>query len=157
MSYGSRQRLATNATPQSISHSAPRMFLPFTSGAAARGSMLDLDSPSLSLSETSPGPRPSPSRQPAQDRLHRQVAHYAGPPATDLCRADSAHLERNRQSCPERNARASAEAWLNRGHTGCHVRFITNLILIVCSLRNSHKLTNCWSPTNAGPCATPRR
>jgi hypothetical protein len=157
MSYASCQRLSTSATPQSLSHSAPRMLLPFKSGAAARASMLYLRSPSLSLSETSPGPQPSPSRQPAQNRLHRQVAHYAGPPAAALCRADSAHLERNRQSCPERNARPKAEAWLNGGHTGRHVRFISNVISIVCSLRNSHKLTNCWSLTNAGPCAIPRR
>ena len=157
MSYGSRQRLSTSATPQPLSHPAPRMFLPFTSGAAARASMLYLRSPSLSLSETGPGPQPSPSRQPAQDRLHRQVAHYAGPPAAALCRADSSDLERNRQPRSDRNARPRAEAWLNGGHNGRRIRFISNIISIVCSLRNSHKLTNCWSPTNAGPCATPER
>jgi hypothetical protein len=157
MSYASRQRLSTSATSQPISRPTPRMFFPFTSGAAARASMLYLRSPSLSLSETGPRPQPSPSRQPAQDCLHRQVAHYAGPPAAALCRADWSHLERNRQPRFDRNAQPRAEAWLNGGHTGRRVRFISNIISIVCSLRNSHKLTNCWSPTNTGPCATPRR
>lgn len=157
MSYASCQCSSTGATPQLLAPPASALLVAFASRAAVGPCMLHLLAPGLSLSEASPAPPPSRSRQPAQDCLHGQVAHHAGPPAAALCRAYSTPLERNRQPRLDRDARPGAEAWLNRGHPGCRAQFISNIISTVCSLPNSRKRTNCLCPKGDGPSATPRR
>lgn len=157
MSYAPCRRSSTGATPQSLPHPAAALFVAFASSAEARRGMRHLLAPGLSLCEAGAAPQPSRSGQPAQDRLHREVAHHAGPPAASPCRAHRTHLERSRQPGPDCDARPRAEAWLKRGHPGRRGRFISNIISTVCSLPDSHKRTNCWCLTNGGPSANLRR
>jgi hypothetical protein len=156
MSYASRQRCSTGATPQSLPNPASALFVTFSSCSTARQGMFPVFPSGVSLSHGGSAPKTPRPRQPSQDCFHRQTAIHASPPTPPLCCSHSAHVERHRQSRLGCDARSRAEAWLNSGQPGRRARFIWNINSIAYWIPSSFKPTKPWSPTSGGPHAIPR-
>jgi len=157
MSYVACQLRSTGTTPQSLPNLASALFIPSRSCATAGKNMFHLLSPGLSLLKAGPAAERTSSPQSSQGRLYSQAAHGAGSATPPLCRSYSAHVERDRQSRLDCDARPRSQAWLNRGPGQRRARFMWNITSIDCLLPNSPKSTNCWYPTSAGPHAHFRR
>lgn len=157
MSYASRQRCSTCTPPQSLPNPAAALFLTFPGGSTPRKGMLPVFPSGVSLSQAGSAVKTARSRPSSQDCFYRQTATLAGPPTPPLCCSYSAHVERDRQSRLNRDARSRTEAWLTRGKPGRRARFIWNIASIGYWIPSWFKPTKCWSPTSAGPHAIPRR
>lgn len=149
------QQRSTRTTPQPFPNPASALFVAFGSCARARENMFHFSSPGLSLSKAGSALKPTCSGHSSQDRFHSEVAHRTGSTTPSLCRSCSAHVERDRQSGLDGNARSRSKAWLNRGKR--RARFMSSINTIDCLLPNSPKCTNCWCPTSGGPHVNVRR
>jgi len=156
MSYATRQRRSTGATPQSLPNPASALFVTFSSRPTARKNMLAVIPSGVSLSQAGSALKTPCSRQPSQDCFHRQTAIHAGSSTSPVCCSHSAHVERHRQSRLNRDARSRTEAWLTSGQSGRRARFICNISSIAYWIPSSFKLTKFWFPTSGGPHAIPR-
>ena len=154
-SYVSCQCRSVGTTPQSLT--SPAAALPFTlrRSSAARRNVLHFLSSGLSLSPAGRALKASGSRHLSQNCIYRKAAPPPDWQSPELCGAHGAHVERNRQSCIDRNARSRTEAWLNGGQRRAHCS--SNLSSIAYWIPNSVKLTNCWCPISGGPHANSRR
>jgi len=154
-SYVSRQCRSEGTTPQSLTR--PAAALPFTLGSssAACQNVLHFLSPGLSLSPAGRALKASGSRHLSQNCIYRKAAAPSDWQSPELCGAHGTHVERNRQSGIDGNARSRTEAWLNGGQP--RARCSWNISSIACWIPNSVKHTNCWRPTSGGPHANCRR
>lgn len=154
-SYASSQCRSEGATPQSLT--SPAAALPFTlrSSSAARQNVLHFFSSGLSLSPAGRALKASGSRDLSENCIYRKAAPSPDWQGPQLCGAYGGHVERNRQSGIDGNARSRTEAWLSGGQR--RARFSSNITSIAYWIPNSVKLTSCWCPTSGGPYTNPRR
>lgn len=154
-SYAPRQCLSVGTTPQPLTSPAAELSFTRRSSSAARRSVLHFLSSGISLSPARRASKTSASRRLSQNCIYRKATRPPDWQSPELCGAHRAHVERNRQSCIDRNARSRTEAWLNGGQR--RARFSSNITSIAYWIPNSAKLTNCCCPTSGGPHANSRR
>ena len=156
MSYGSRQRRSTSATPQSLAK-PPAALVACGRSARARQGMFHFSAPGVPVLEASPRSKASRSYYLCQDCIHCQIANHAGPPTPPLCGSHSAYIERHRQSRLKRDARSRTEAWLSASQSGRRGSFVCNISLIAYWIPSSWQPMKSWSPTSSVPHAIARR
>ena len=105
-------------------------------------SSLSLFAAGAEIEETGSGGR-------AQDRVHRQAFSISRQQAPGLCVFHGPNLKRPRQSCGGDVTQSRIETWLKSRRVANQWPFSLNIALIVCWLKSSLRLTNCWCRNGA--------
>jgi hypothetical protein len=148
MAHESCQQRSKGYAPQP----RPRTVAAIRSAAGCRHADAEgfrpLSSSSLSLSAAGPAPEASGARWRCQGCVHGQALPKISAASSHLRQAHGFVIERNRKPSIAGGLAAEKKAWLNGLHSTA-MSFITNIVSIVCSLKNSNKFTNFLCPKSA--------
>jgi len=140
------QRYSEGQTPQSRMASASPSRPIIRCSRAIGTRLLYFAAASLSLPGTSPATERTRQSRRRQVGIYREASAHLDSAGPDLRYKEKTVHQRGGQPGVARAAAARARAWVSRGNSG-NMRFVWNIVLIVCCRINWLRYTSFWSQT----------